>query len=98
MLKVVILPLAKADIIEAAYWYNKKQKGLGKRFTKEIKTKINLIKSTPKAFAIRYDNTRTIRLNTFPFMIHYTIDLNKNIILIVAVYHTSMSPDHWSKR
>ena len=31
--KAVISDSAKADIKEAANWYNKQQKGLGKRFT-----------------------------------------------------------------
>ena len=34
MYKAVILPLAKLDIKEAAKWYNDKQSGLGKRFTR----------------------------------------------------------------
>jgi hypothetical protein len=37
MYKTVILPLAKEDIQEAAKWYNKRQNGLGKRFTTEVR-------------------------------------------------------------
>jgi len=36
MVKVVILPLAKKDIRDAAQWYQKKQTGLGKRFIGEV--------------------------------------------------------------
>jgi hypothetical protein len=36
MYSVIMLPLAKQDIKEAALWYNKKQKGLGKRFTLSV--------------------------------------------------------------
>jgi len=43
MYKAVILPLAKEDILEAALWYNTKQKNLGKRFTKQLRVKILLI-------------------------------------------------------
>lgn len=43
MYKVVILPPAKLDIIEAASWYDSKQKGLGKRFTKEVRSKVLFI-------------------------------------------------------
>ena len=34
MYKSIILPLAKEDIKEAALWYEDKQTGLGKWFTK----------------------------------------------------------------
>jgi len=32
MYKVLILPLAKIDVKEAADWYNSRQEGLGKKF------------------------------------------------------------------
>lgn len=37
MYKAVIVPLAKEDIKNTAKWYNKQQKGLGKRFVKEVR-------------------------------------------------------------
>jgi hypothetical protein len=36
MYKLLILPLAKNDIKEAAIWYNSRQKGLGKRLRKKF--------------------------------------------------------------
>ena len=97
MYKVKILPPAKRDIEESAKWYNEKQKGLGKKFTSQIRQKIEDVKQNPKAFPIRYDkNTRTAITNVFPFMIHFTIE-NKTII-IKAVFHTSLNPEKWHKR
>lgn len=98
MYTAIILPLAKLDISEAATWYNSKQKGLGKRFTNEIRSKLLFIRENPKASAVRYDDTRCAVLDVFPFMIHYTIDeANKNII-VAAVFHTSLNPEKWNKR
>lgn len=37
MYKVIISPLAKQDIKDAAHWYDDKQAGLGKRFTNHIR-------------------------------------------------------------
>lgn len=97
MYKVKILPSAKLDIKESAIWYNEKQKGLGKKFTTQIREKIKFIKQNPKAVSIKYDDiTRTAVTNVFPFMIHFTID-NKTII-IKAVFHTSLNPEKWNKR
>lgn len=95
MFKAIILPLAKQDIKEAALWYNTKQKGLGKRFTIQIRQKIDLLKQEPYAAASRYDNVRTAVLDVFPYMVHYNVDEAKKLILISAILHTSRNPDLW---
>ena len=98
MNKSIILPLAKADIREAALWYNEKQKVLGKRFTAEVREKVHFIKQNPKASNVRYDGVRTAVLNVFPFMIHYTINESNKTVIVSAVFHTSRNPDVWNKR
>jgi len=92
MYKSVILPLAKEDIREAAKWYNKQQNGLGKKFTAEVRKKVNFIRQNPKASVVRYDDVRTAVLNIFPFMIHYIIDEANKTIVIISVFHTSREP------
>ncbi len=91
MYKVVILPIAKKDIKESFVWYNSRQKGLGKRFTKEVRNTTKLICLNPTSFSIRYDNVRTTILKTFPFMIHYIID--NDMIVVIAIFHTSRNPN-----
>jgi plasmid stabilization system protein ParE len=98
MYKVVILPLAKKDIRDAALWYHKKQTGLGNRFISEVRIKVNFINENPMACAKKYDEVRTAVLNTFPFLIHYSIDEIQNTIVITAVLHTSRNPDIWENR
>lgn len=95
--KSVILPLAKEDIRKAAVWYNKQQKGLGKRFTTEVREKVHFIKQNPKAIKLRYDTVRTAILKIFPFMIHYTIDEVNKTIIVSSVFQTSRNPDLWEK-
>lgn len=98
MYKSVILPLAKEDIREAAKWYNKQQKGLGKRFTAEVRESVHFTRQNPKASNIRYKNIRTTVLNLFPFIIHYTIDEKSKTIIVTAVLHTSQDPKLWKTR
>ena len=98
MYKSIILPFAKEDIREAAVWYNNQQKGLGKRFTLEIREKISFISQNPKASNIRYEKVRTAILNVFPFMIHFTVEEESETIIILAVLHTSRSPKIWKNR
>jgi len=59
---------------------------------------VGFIKENPKACAKKYDEVRTAVLNTFPFLIHYTIDQIQNIIVITAVLHTSRNPGIWENR
>jgi len=98
MYKAIILPLAKKDIREAAFWYEGKQTGLGKRFAKQIRENITLIKKNPKVFNNRFDNVRTAVLKAFPFMLHYTIDEYNKQVIVIAVLHTSRNPERWKDR
>ena len=98
MYKSIILPLAKEDIREAAKWYNKRQNGLGKRFTAEVREKVHFIRQNPKASNVRYNSVRTAVLNVFPFMVHFTIDEKNKTVIISAVLHTSRDPEIWKKK
>lgn len=98
MYKALILPLAKQDVKIATDWYEKKQKGLGKRFVQEVRAKVSYIKSNPKATAIRYDDTRCVVLEVFPFMVHFTLDDDQKLVVVSAVFHTSLSPEKWAQR
>ncbi|MBK7698992.1 MAG: type II toxin-antitoxin system RelE/ParE family toxin [Saprospiraceae bacterium] len=98
VLKVIILPLAKEDLNETKVWYENKLKGLGKRFLSEVDKKINFIKINPIASNIRYDEIHTTVLDVFPFMIHYTVNTDKETIIIIAVLHTSLDPNKWQSR
>jgi len=95
---VIILPLAKEDLNETKVWYENKLKGLGKRFLSEVDKKINFIKINPIASNIRYDEIHTTVLDVFPFMIHYTVNTDKETIIIIAVLHTSLDPNKWQSR
>ena len=95
---MIILPLAKEDLKEAKVWYENKLKGLGKRFLSEVDKKINFIKINPIASNIRYDEIHTTVLDVFPFMIHYTVNTDKETIIIIAVLHTSLDPNKWQSR
>jgi plasmid stabilization system protein ParE len=98
MYRSVILPLAKQDIKEAAAWYNERQHGLGKRFTANVRKKIHYICQNPRAMAVRYDDTRTALLDTFPYMVHFTVDEEKKRVVVAAVLSTSRDPKIWMER
>lgn len=75
-----------------------KQIGLGKRFVQEVRDKVSYIRNNPKATIIRYDDTRCAVLEVFPFMVHFTVDDGLKLVVVSAVFHTSLSPDMWAQR
>lgn len=98
MYKSIILPLARQDIKDAAKWYNDRKNGLGKRFIQHVRQKVHFIRQNPKAVAIRYKDTRTAVLDTFPYMIHFTVDDDKKLVIVSAVIGTYRDPDKWTER
>jgi plasmid stabilization system protein ParE len=94
----IISIYAKEDLSDASKWYEQQQKGLGKRFLKEVKEAIDTISKNPLIFQIRYDDTRIYFTKTFSYGIHYQYVAEKNEVQIKAVFHTSRNSDIWVLR
>lgn len=88
---VAIIDAAKIDIQNAALWYNDKSAGSGKVFTRHIREKLNILRTNPYLYSIKYDDVRTVILDKFPYMIHYIID--GQMVVVLAVLHTKVNPD-----
>ncbi len=73
-------------------WYNQKQYGLGSRFFKAVKEQIARIKKAPYTIAVRYENVRCAKVKGFPFLVHFKIFQDINIIKIIAVFSTYRDP------
>ena len=97
LLKIKIEPEARLDIQEAITWYNKKKRGLGKEFYKEVNLNFKLIREKPH-FEIRYDEVHCLPLKRFPYMIHYTYEKLRDLVTVRGVFHTSRNPKIWSIR
>lgn len=95
--KIKIESDARLDIQEAITWYNKQQKGLGKKFHSTVLSHIDGLIKNPH-FEMRYDTVHCLPLKKFPFMVHFTIDEPSNLVTVRAVFHTSLNPDNWTKR
>ena len=96
--KKLISTFAKTDLSDASKWYEKQQKGLGKRFLNEVKEAFDTISKNPVGFQIRYDDCRIYFTKTFPYGIHYQYFYDKNEVVIKAVFHTSRNSEIWEQR
>jgi plasmid stabilization system protein ParE len=96
--EIIVDPAASLDITESIDWYNKAQTDLGLRFYKQVQATINSIHKNPFAFAVRYKTTRTALVKKFPYLVHYFVDAEKNLIVVTSVLHTSRDPKLWDIR
>ena len=98
MYKAILLSKAKEDIKYAALYYNDKQKGLGKRFTLQVRKTLGMLELFPEIYPIKYNDVRVAVLETFPYMLHYKTNNVLKQIIVIAVLHTSRNPEVWKKR
>ena len=88
---------AREDIQIAIYWYNKKQKGLGRKFHREFLNLLSSLSKTPY-YQVRYDEIHCLPMVKFPYMIHFTYSKKNKLIEIYGVFHTSLNPENFLKR
>jgi len=91
--KVEVTATAYEDIREARRWYDKRQKGLGKRLTADMRKTLQSIANNPWAFAIRYDDYRIANFDIFPYAAHFIINEKTHIVSVFAITHTSRHPN-----
>ena len=95
--KKFISTYAKADLSNASTWYEKQQRGLGKRFLNEMKEAFDTICKMPESSQIRYDDYRIYFTKIFPYGVHYQYIVDKNEIHVKAVFHTARNPQIWER-
>lgn len=94
---IQIEPEAIQDIQNAIDWYELQQKGLGKKFYDYLDSVLERLESNPY-YQIRYSNIRCLPLQKYPFMIHFSIDEINAIVIIRAIFNTSLNPLKWKSR
>jgi len=91
--KIEVLQIAREDIREARIWYNRRQKGLGKRLTADMHNTLQSISSNPKAFAIRYKDYRVANFDIFPYAAYFIVNDKIFTVYVATIMHTSRHPD-----
>jgi len=93
---LIIKEEARAEISDAYFWYEKKQNKLGKRFLNSLNDCFTSLKSNPKIYAKKHKDMRQALIDVFPFIVIYEIE--KNNIVVYAVFNTHRDPKKWKKR
>jgi len=88
---IVLSADAVLDIDEAVEYYNSRSYGLGFEFADTLDSYFRKISQLPTASAIRYDNIRVKPVDTFPYIIHFIIAEDDQVI-ILRVLNTNQKP------
>jgi len=87
---------AKADIREAARWYERQRHGLGRAFLRQIDMLLDRIREDPLQHQVVFRGVRRAIPRRFPYGLFYRID--GSVVLVFAVVHLHRDPSTWQDR
>jgi plasmid stabilization system protein ParE len=96
--KINLLPDAYSDIKEIIDWYNRAERGLGKKFYESLKSKFKKISINPLHYQLSFNESRSASLDKFPYQIHFKVDQPVRIVIVFAITHTSRNPRIWREK
>lgn len=85
---------AKAELVDAAIWYEEQKAGLGTEFTKAVNTTIKWIVENPNHHSFRKGNYRGLKMPGYPYTIFYQVFHSKQMIHICSVHHNKRAGRH----
>lgn len=94
--RLVVRRQAKADIREAARWYERQRAGLGRVFVQQLDALLDRVRLNPMQQQIVYREMRRAILRRFPYGVYYRIDGSE--VLVFAVVHLHRDPSIWQDR
>ena len=86
------------DLVQSVDWYNEQRSGLGDRFFKSVKKQTAKLSTHALCFAVRYSDIRCMRIENFPYMVHYRVNEHTKTVNVEALFHTSRDPKIWNER
>ena len=94
--RLVSDPQSDIDIEAAFRWYENEQTGLGLEFLDELRAVYDRIVDGPFKYLQLLSNTRRALLKRFPYAVYFVVE--DEIIVVLAVLHTSRDPAEWQRR
>lgn len=91
--KVIVNDAVVDEIQENLDYYNEKQESLGYRFYKTVKQTLVSLEQDALLYQVKYKDIRCVKLNKFPFLIHYKVDEEQSTVYVYALICTYKNPD-----
>lgn len=96
MKRVLLSEEARADVLDAFGFYEKRQPGLGARFRDHLDRAIHKVREAPTRYPAVYRGLRRRLVERFPYAV-FCRDY-PDFIYVVAVMHGRQSPGRWMRR
>ena len=93
--EIIFRPAVKAEIEEAAKWYEDHRKELAQSSLEDLQAVLKAITSNPAIFQYVYSDVRKGSMKKFPYNIFYRHTDDK--IIIYMVLHQKRNPKVWKK-
>jgi plasmid stabilization system protein ParE len=87
---------ARAELFEAALYYDQRQLGLGDAFVDAMEGAIRKAASHPSLYPVILDDIQRCRVKRFPYCVYFRV--GAEVLQVVAVAHHSRKPDYWEGR
>jgi plasmid stabilization system protein ParE len=95
--KLVLLPTAEADYLEALAWYFERSEQAAAAFETGVRIGLQRIADSPDACPPYDERHRFYLLRRFPFSIVYRQERDSTIV-VVAIAHSSRDASFWQSR
>lgn len=95
-LQVAFRPAARDEFIEAAARYDAQRPGLGDQFIAEIERCVASAAEQPGLYAAVYSGIRRVTAKRFPYCVYFRLE--RQSIVVIAVFHGSRQPTKWQRR
>ena len=98
--RVVVRPEVRADLDEAAAWYERQRAGLGSEFVAEVARVLPSLAENPFLNSRRH-RAKHIRWRypeRFPYRVIYEVLEHDESVIVAAVLHAARHDRHWRAR
>lgn len=83
---------AQQDYETSLHWYMERNLQAAENFIIDISNTLQLICDNPTRWRNTYKHYYELGLKQYPYTIVYTIEKDKNLIVITAIYHHKRNP------
>jgi plasmid stabilization system protein ParE len=94
--KVIILPAAETDLLQAQEWYESRLHGLGVEFLSSVEAVLRRIARAPYSHALQVLGVRAAMTHRFPYVMYYRIEEDR--VIVFAILHSARDPNSWRRR
>lgn len=94
--KLVVRAGVEAEVIDAATWYEEKDRALAARFAREFRSALTRIVGNPLQYQIVEGEMRRAPIAGFPYGLLYVASDDE--IVILSCFHGRRDPARWRER